>query len=85
MLYNKWWSKEQSGAECPRGLMEDISKASALNIVNIGGVFVVLLCGLAVAVLESLFCFRILNRLVMVLMMVLTTLLGYLRCWDQGE
>ena len=62
MLYNKWWSKEQSGAECPRGLMEDISKASALNIVNIGGVFVVLLCGLAVAVLvsllESLFCFR---------------------------
>ena len=61
MLYNKWWSKEKSSMECPRGVMEDLSKASALNIVNIGGVFVVLLCGLAMAVLvsllESLFCF----------------------------
>ena len=61
MLYNKWWTKQKSSVDCPRGVMDNLSKASALNIVNIGGVFVVLLCGLAMAVfvalLESLFCF----------------------------
>ena len=61
MLYNKWWIREHSTVGCPSGVMEDLSKASALNIVNIGGVFVVLLCGLAVAVLvalmEWLLCF----------------------------
>ena len=61
MLYNKWWSREKSSMDCPTKTMEDLSKASALNIVNIGGVFVVLLCGLAMAILvaliESIFCF----------------------------
>ena len=34
--------------------------ASALNVVNIGGVFVVLLCGLSVAILVAImeFCWR---------------------------
>ena len=61
MLYNKWWSREKISMNCPTKTMEDLSKASALNIVNIGGVFVVLLCGLAMAILvaliESIFCF----------------------------
>ena len=61
MLYNKWWTREKSSMDCPTKTMEDLSKASALNIVNIGGVFVVLLCGLAMAILvaliESIFCF----------------------------
>ena len=61
MLYNKWWSREKISMNCPTKTMEDLSKASALNIVNIGGVFMVLLCGLAMAILvaliESIFCF----------------------------
>ena len=61
MLYNKWWTREKTSMDCPTKTMEDLSKASALNIVNIGGVFVVLLCGLAMAILvaliESIFCF----------------------------
>ena len=62
MLYNKWWTREKSSMDCPTKTMEDLSKASALNIVNIGGEFVVLLCGLAMAILvaliESIFCFK---------------------------
>lgn len=49
MLYDKWWKKR--GYTCER---EDKNKnhkaANALGVDNIGGVFVVLLCGLALAV-----------------------------------
>lgn len=51
MLYNKWWGKDSdSGAKtCPKHV-SDMTKASALNLINIGGVFVVLLGGLCVAI-----------------------------------
>ena len=49
MLYNKWWGKDKTPKFCPKHIT-DITKASALNLINIGGVFVVLLAGLAIAV-----------------------------------
>ena len=50
MMYNKWW---KGGAKvCPK-TDYDPSKASALNVVNIGGIFVVLLCGLTFAILVA--------------------------------
>ena len=50
MMYNKWW---KGGAkECPK-TDYDPSKASALNVVNIGGIFVVLLCGLSFAIVVA--------------------------------
>ena len=58
MMYNKWW---KAGTKvCPK-IDYDPSKASALNVVNIGGIFVVLLCGLAFAILVSIgeFCLRV--------------------------
>ena len=58
MLYNKWW---KGGAKvCPK-TDYDPSKASALNIVNIGGIFVVLLCGLTFAILVAIaeFCLKV--------------------------
>ena len=60
MLYNKWWKKEDStNSNCPK-VSSDPSKASALNVVNIGGVFVVLLCGLSFAILVAVgeFCWK---------------------------
>ena len=51
MLYNKWWGKDlEGGLYCPKQ-GTNLTKASALNLANIGGVFVVLLCGLAVALM----------------------------------
>ena len=58
MLYNKWW---KGGANvCPK-TDNDPTKASALNVVNIGGIFVVLLCGLAFAILVAIaeFCLKV--------------------------
>ena len=60
MLYNKWWRKDDSASNnCPK-VSSDPSKASALNVVNIGGVFVVLLCGLSFAILVAVgeFCWK---------------------------
>ena len=60
MLYNKWWKKDADTNQlCPK-VNTDPSKASALNVVNIGGVFVVLLCGLSFAILVAIgeFCWR---------------------------
>ncbi|KFM80329.1 Glutamate receptor, ionotropic kainate 2, partial [Stegodyphus mimosarum] len=47
MLYNKWW--KSSGISCAREDKNKEGKANSLGVGNIGGVFVVLLCGLAVA------------------------------------
>jgi hypothetical protein len=58
MLYNKWW---KGGAKvCPRTDYKP-SKASPLNVVNIGGIFVVLLCGLSFAILVAIaeFCMKV--------------------------
>lgn len=63
MLYDKWW-KADGGATCQRGgpggshTTRESSKANAMGVANIGGVFVVLLAGLAVAMIVAVaeFC-----------------------------
>ena len=58
MTYNKWW-KLGTGT-CPKS-DGDRSKASSLNVVNIGGVFVVLFCGLVFALVVAIaeFCVKL--------------------------
>ncbi|KAK4291014.1 hypothetical protein Pmani_036144, partial [Petrolisthes manimaculis] len=58
VLYNRWW--KNAGGTCNREDSNKESKASALGVDNIGGVFVVLLCGLAFAVLIAIleFCWN---------------------------
>lgn len=46
MLYNKWW---KSTGQCNKNDKKD-SKASALGVENVGGIFVFLIGGLSVAV-----------------------------------
>ncbi|KAL1139702.1 hypothetical protein AAG570_006680 [Ranatra chinensis] len=55
MLYDKWW--KNPGDTCTRNDKSKESKANSLGVDNIGGVFVVLLCGLAVAVIVAIFEF----------------------------
>ncbi|XP_033226294.1 glutamate receptor ionotropic, kainate 2-like isoform X2 [Belonocnema kinseyi] len=54
-LYNHWWKSK--GDTCMKNDKGKESKANALGVDNIGGVFVVLLCGLAFAVLIAIFEF----------------------------
>nr|QPZ88968.1 ionotropic receptor 4 [Diaphorina citri] len=58
MLYDKWW--KNTGDVCNRDDKNKESKANALGVENIGGVFVVLLCGLALAILVAIleFCWN---------------------------
>jgi ionotropic glutamate receptor len=60
LLYNKWWRKQ--GVTCSRQdkLSSKEGKANALGVENIGGVFVVLLAGLALAIFTAFgeFIFR---------------------------
>ncbi|CAH1408164.1 unnamed protein product [Nezara viridula] len=58
MLYDKWW--KNPGDTCIRKDKTKESKANALGVANIGGVFVVLLCGLAIAVCIAIceFCYN---------------------------
>ncbi|XP_046446549.1 glutamate receptor ionotropic, kainate 2-like isoform X3 [Daphnia pulex] len=58
LLYNKWW--KDTGDVCNRDDKNKESKASALGVENIGGVFVVLLCGLAMAIVVAIleFCWN---------------------------
>lgn len=55
MLYDKWWKSSRD--VCTKTAKEKESKANALGVDTIGGVFIVLLGGLAVAVLVSIFEF----------------------------
>ncbi|XP_077280639.1 glutamate receptor ionotropic, kainate 2 isoform X6 [Temnothorax americanus] len=55
ILYDKWW--KSPGDTCMRTEKGMENKANALGVDNIGGVFVVLLCGLAFAVLIAIFEF----------------------------
>nr|AVH87294.1 ionotropic receptor 6 [Holotrichia parallela] len=55
MLYDKWW--KNTGDICTRNEKGKESKANSLDVDNIGGVFVVLLCGLAFAVIVAIFEF----------------------------
>jgi len=58
MLYNKWW--KNTGDVCTRQDKSKDSKAHPLSVQNIGGVFVVLLCGLALAIMVAIleFCWN---------------------------
>ncbi|XP_063984927.1 glutamate receptor ionotropic, kainate 2-like isoform X3 [Diachasmimorpha longicaudata] len=58
MLYDKWW--KSPGDTCKRKEKGKENKANALGPANIGGIFVVLLCGLAFAVLVAIceFCYN---------------------------
>lgn len=51
LLYNKWW--KNTGDVCNRDDKKD-SKASPLGVDNIGGVFVVLLAGLIMAIIVAI-------------------------------
>lgn len=50
LLYNKWW---KSTGKCSREEQKE-SKANALGVANVGGIFVVLLGGLALAVFVAI-------------------------------
>ena len=52
MLYDRWWKRP--GITCSRDDKSKEGKANALGVDNIGGVFVVLLGGLAVAILTAI-------------------------------
>ncbi|XP_022237656.1 glutamate receptor ionotropic, kainate 2-like isoform X1 [Limulus polyphemus] len=58
MLYNKWW--KGSGSTCMREEKGKEGKANSLGVESIGGVFVVLLCGLAIAIMTAIleFCWN---------------------------
>lgn len=49
-LYNKWW---KGTGKCMSDRKATESKANALDVNNVGGIFVVLLGGLAIAVLVA--------------------------------
>ncbi|KAJ8668853.1 hypothetical protein QAD02_000112, partial [Eretmocerus hayati] len=55
ILYDKWWKSPSD--TCVRNDKGKESKANALGVDNIGGIFVVLLCGLAFAMLIAIFEF----------------------------
>lgn len=56
ILYDKWWKSPKD--VCSQKKSKGKNKANSLGVDNIGGVFVVLLCGLAFAVLVAIleFC-----------------------------
>uniref|UniRef100_A0A336LKS7 CSON010117 protein n=1 Tax=Culicoides sonorensis TaxID=179676 RepID=A0A336LKS7_CULSO len=58
ILYDKYW--KNTGDVCNRDDKSKENKANALGVDNIGGVFVVLLCGLAFAILVAIleFCWN---------------------------
>ena len=66
MYYDKWWKSHgqsdsgigDGGCERNKKTLDQKAMANALGIVNIGGIFVVLLCGLAFAVMVAIceFC-----------------------------
>lgn len=55
MMYDKWWRSSSKQETCaPPSDKTKTSKANALNVDNIGGIFVVLLCGIAFSVLVAI-------------------------------
>ncbi|XP_037824931.1 glutamate receptor 3.3-like, partial [Lucilia sericata] len=55
MLYDKWW--KNTGETCIRNRNNKKSKANALGLDNIGGVFVVLIVGIGFAICVAMFEF----------------------------
>lgn len=60
MLYDRWWKRP--GITCFRDDKGKEGKANALGVDNIGGVFVVLLGGLAVAIIIAIIEFCVNSR-----------------------
>ena len=61
MYYDKWWKNHghhKENACATKKTVDQKAMANALGVVNIGGIFVVLLCGLAFAVMVAIveFC-----------------------------
>jgi ionotropic kainate glutamate receptor 2 len=52
-FYNRWW---KGGSTCIRDEKKD-SKANALKVENVGGIFVVLVAGVIIAIVVSFFEF----------------------------
>jgi ionotropic glutamate receptor len=50
-LYNTWW---KGSGVCVREDKKDVNKAHPLGVQNVGGIFVVLIGGLLLAVLVSI-------------------------------
>ncbi len=66
MYYDKWWKNHghQTSEACDtKKTLNQRAMANALGIVNIGGIFVVLLCGLAFAVTVAIVEFCLSSRL----------------------
>jgi len=59
VLYNKWW---KNTGMCVSDDKKKESKASSLGVANVGGIFVVLFVGLALAVIVAGFEFVWNNR-----------------------
>lgn len=59
MIYDKWW--KSPGLTCTDELKNKDGKANPLGLGNIGGVFVVLLLGLVIALIAALLEFMM-NR-----------------------
>lgn len=57
MLYNKWW---KSTAQCNKE--DKNSKANSLGVENVGGIFVVLLAGLTLAVFIAIIEFMVKSK-----------------------
>lgn len=55
MIYDKWW--KSPGLTCIRDDVSKEGKASPLGLANIGGVFVVLMLGLGLALFTAMFEF----------------------------
>ncbi|GAB6032835.1 hypothetical protein CHUAL_012037 [Chamberlinius hualienensis] len=49
VLKEKWWKKEMGGGKCPAEVASSGGGANELGLANVGGVFVVLLGGMALA------------------------------------
>ena len=60
MIYDKWW--KSPGLTCIRDEINKEGKAAPLGLENIGGVFVVLLLGLALALFTAMFEFFIKSK-----------------------
>lgn len=60
MLYDKWWKKPGDTCVRPDEGREPNRSANSLNADNIGGIFVVLLCGLSLAIIIAIceFCYN---------------------------
>ena len=58
MLYNKWW---KSTGKCNADDMTS-SKANSLGVENVGGIFVVLLAGLTLAVFIAMIEFMVKSK-----------------------